>query len=161
MKGITTILLLLLFTSCTNFDFVDDEANYDYGVKVEKIVIKKREAKKIVLVVRPNFEFDKALLSDTDKAEINGFIDLIRGLKGKLYIEGHTDYIGRDEYNKELSLKRAQAVYIYMAENLNMSDFEVFIYGKGESELLSDEKTLDANRLNRRVVLSFEEVLDN
>ncbi len=160
MKEITTLILLLLFISCANFDLVDDKANYDYGVKVEKIVIKKREAKKIVLVVRPNFEFDKAILSDTDKAGIKGFTDSIKGLKGKLYIEGHTDYIGRDEYNKELSLKRAQAVYRYMAETLDMKDYEVFIYGKGESELLSEEKTLDANRLNRRVVLSFEEILD-
>ncbi len=161
MKGINTILLLLLLTSCKNLDLVDDKANYDYGVKVEKIVIKKREAKRIILVVRPNFEFDKAILSDTDKEEINGFIKEIRGLKGKLYIEGHTDYIGRDEYNKNLSLKRAQAVYLYMAENMDMRDYKVFIYGKGETELLSKEKTLSANRLNRRVVLSFEEVLDD
>ncbi len=113
------------------------------------------------MVVRPNFEFDRAILSDTDKAEIKGFSDSIKGLKGKLFIEGHTDYIGRDEYNRELSLKRAQAVYRYMAENLDMQDYEVFIYGKGESELLSEERTLDANRLNRRVVLSFEEVVDD
>jgi len=69
--------------------------------------------------------------------------------KGKLLvISGHTDSVGADSYNLELSMRRAQAVEMFLLSR-GVPSSQVVSTGKGERELLPDYPGEHA--LNRRV----------
>lgn len=75
-------------------------------------------------------------------------------LRGYLYrVEGHTDSVGTDSYNLELSRKRAMAVADYMVKtfSLEREQFEVQAFGKKKPVASND--TEDGRQQNRRVVI--------
>ena len=67
-------------------------------------------------------------------------------------IEGHTDSVGSDEYNQQLSERRAQAVRDYFVQQgINSSAVEAHGYGK--TEPIASNDTVDGRAQNRRVEL--------
>jgi len=65
-------------------------------------------------------------------------------------IQGHTDQIGSDTYNDELSMRRAEAVKMYMiAKGVEAS--RLTTSGKGKRELLFNESDPVSRFYNRRV----------
>jgi outer membrane protein OmpA-like peptidoglycan-associated protein len=67
-------------------------------------------------------------------------------------IEGHTDSVGTDEYNQQLSEHRAQAVRDYFVQQgINSSAVEAKGYGKTEPIATND--TVEGRAQNRRVEL--------
>ena len=67
-------------------------------------------------------------------------------------IEGHTDDQGEDDYNLELSERRARAVVAYLTEN-GVDSGQVEAAGKGEAEPVADNGTSEGRAENRRVVV--------
>ena len=68
----------------------------------------------------------------------------------KLQVEGFTDSIGSDEYNLELSEKRADSVRAYLISN-GVSPDHVTAQGFGKSNPVADNDTAEGRKLNRRV----------
>ncbi|SFW33745.1 OmpA family protein [Chitinophaga sancti] len=68
----------------------------------------------------------------------------------QLQVTGHTDNAGNDDYNYNLSLRRANAVAGYMQQYGVGNDIRQ-ISGAGESQPVADNKTLEGRRKNRRV----------
>ncbi len=67
-------------------------------------------------------------------------------------IEGHTDGIGTDDYNQQLSERRAQAVRDYFVQQgINSSAVEAHGYGK--TEPVASNETTEGRQQNRRVEL--------
>jgi OOP family OmpA-OmpF porin len=70
---------------------------------------------KINISEAAHFDFDKSVLKPEDKAILDS---LVRELDGaayeSIYVTGHTDRIGRAEYNMGLSLRRANEVKSYL-----------------------------------------------
>ncbi len=67
-------------------------------------------------------------------------------------IEGHTDSVGSDEYNQQLSERRAQAVRDYFVQQgINSSAVEARGYGK--TEPIASNDTTEGRQQNRRVEL--------
>jgi OmpA-OmpF porin, OOP family len=66
-------------------------------------------------------------------------------------IEGHADPRGGEQFNLELSQKRAEAVVSYLTENHGIDASRLRPVGKGQSELFNS-KQLDAPE-NRRVTV--------
>jgi outer membrane protein OmpA-like peptidoglycan-associated protein len=67
-------------------------------------------------------------------------------------IEGHTDSVGSDEYNQQLSERRAQAVRDYFVQQgINSSAVEARGYGK--TEPIASNDTVEGRAQNRRVEL--------
>jgi outer membrane protein OmpA-like peptidoglycan-associated protein len=67
-------------------------------------------------------------------------------------VEGHTDSVGTDEYNQQLSERRAQAVRDYFVqEGINQAAVEAHGYGK--SEPIATNDTPEGRQQNRRVEL--------
>lgn len=89
---------------------------------------------------RIHFEFDKADLLP----QSHPFLDQIVAV-GKLpevrhiSIEGHADAIGSDEYNRELSDRRAGSVKEYLIAH-GVSEDKVASVGKGESEPVAENE---------------------
>jgi len=71
-----------------------------------------------------------------------------------ILIEGHTDATGTEEYNLELSRKRAQSVANYLA-GLQVSPTRFTIMGYGEAQPLMTNDTNEGRAANRRVELGI------
>ena len=65
-------------------------------------------------------------------------------------VTGHTDSTGSDQYNLELSQKRAQSVSAYLiGQGLDSRRF--YIVGAGEAQPIADNNTPAGREQNRRV----------
>ncbi|MCL2830333.1 MAG: OmpA family protein [Betaproteobacteria bacterium] len=104
---------------------------------------------------------DARLLFDTSSAALNqreqdslkkiantlisiGIADII--------IEGHTDSTGSEQYNRELSRKRAEMVADYLASD-GMSREHMQIEAKGSSSPIASNTTREGRTENRRTVI--------
>ena len=82
---------------------------------VEVVIVK--ELKPVQLEAEALFDFDSAALTDDGKVRLNAVLGSLTAtdLKDeKIRITGHTDMIGDDTYNIELSKRRAAAVRNYL-----------------------------------------------
>lgn len=89
---------------------------------------------KITLSADALFDFDKAILKPQGKASLDEFVSKLNMISYDLVIAvGHTDRLGSDEYNKRLSIRRAEAVKAYLVTK-GISADRIFTDGKGESD---------------------------
>ncbi len=98
------------------------------------------------------FETDSANLTDDSLAILDGVAATLRR-HGALALEvaGHTDAVGKDTYNKELSQRRAETVRGYLLDQGVSSRLEA--RGYGEEVPVADNDTEAGRALNRRVEL--------
>lgn len=67
-------------------------------------------------------------------------------------IEGHTDSFGGDQFNLDLSLKRAEAVRRWLVERLRIDAANIQVAGMGKTRpIVPVEGTAEQQALNRRV----------
>lgn len=97
------------------------------------------------------FDFDKAKLLETSIEELNQLYKHLNNNPNlSIEIYGHTDIIGLDKRNIELSEQRAKAVADYLIlQGLEMSKIKSF--GFGSSQPISDNTTEEGRQDNRRV----------
>ena len=110
------------------------------------------------------FEFDSTVLFDFDssdlraeaRAELDRAADILAPRDDIILIEvaGHTDSIGSEEYNQDLSVRRAQSVADYLVQN-GVSRDRLRVAGFGETRPRAPNDTPENRQLNRRVVLSI------
>lgn len=72
----------------------------------------------------------------------------------KISVEGHTDNIGGDAYNLDLSNQRAAAVTQALVERYHLSADRFTSVGYGASRPVASNDTLEGRALNRRVELA-------
>lgn len=75
--------------------------------------------------------------------------DIKANPKAVILVEGHTDNSGSDEFNKELSLERAQTVAKILAERGYPNTIRV--YGAGKENPIASNATSKGRAQNRRV----------
>lgn len=99
------------------------------------------------------FNTGEAIISVKAYLELNKVAEKIKLRPfAKWRIEGHTDNIGGYEYNKKLSLLRAEAVYNYfVSSGIARDKFEII--GRGEDFPIEDNKSESGRSANRRVIL--------
>lgn len=68
-----------------------------------------------------------------------------------LIIEGHTDSIGKESYNLDLSRRRAQHVGKYLISQFGISSQKIKTIGLGESKPIADNGNYQGRIRNRRV----------
>ncbi|PYQ39525.1 MAG: flagellar motor protein MotB, partial [Acidobacteria bacterium] len=116
-------------------------------------VLQTRDTARGLIVSMPDvlFDFNKYTLKSEARerlAKISGIVEAYPGLK--LQVEGHTDSIGSDEYNVQLSEKRADSVRAYLVSNGVRPD-SVSAQGFGKADPVADNSTASGRKLNRRV----------
>ena len=104
-----------------------------------------------------NFATDSYQLNEQVMNILNGFIDFLKENPSvRVAIHGHTDNIGDDQKNLELSQNRARAVFNYLLlEEITSNRLEH--KGFGESKPIASNETEEGRRKNRRtefVILS-------
>ncbi len=97
------------------------------------------------------FEFDKDVLTTASYPELERVLGYIeKGRIQKIEISGHTDSKGPDEYNQNLSERRAKAVFNYFVQN-GVGRDQMVSKGYGESEPVATNDTDEGRKQNRRV----------
>lgn len=102
---------------------------------------------------RITFEFGSDQLTPYAKRVLDVFGAAIQHpkLQGTQFIvEGHTDGVGSDQYNLDLSRKRAESVIRYLVDNLRVNPDRLAGRGKGRRDLLNPNDPGSPD--NRRVV---------
>lgn len=97
-----------------------------------------------------NFAFDSSKI----RPDANKIDELVKAANAQpnadIYVTGHTDNVGTEDYNKKLSLRRANAV----AEELKkrgISADRIHVEGVGYSEPIASNDTEEGRAHNRRV----------
>ncbi len=107
------------------------------------------------------FDFDKAELKPEDKELLSRIAGIL--LTSQAYtiaINGHTDDVGSDEYNEELSERRAAAVRDYLVE-ASISEEILSVQGWGKRQPLVQGTSDAARAKNRRVELGIVNIRIN
>jgi len=103
------------------------------------------------------FDFDDYSLKQESYPELNRLLDYLKTIQfNKIIIEGHTDDIGDDAYNLNLSQKRAQSVANYLISK-GISKSKIHTEGYGAKKPLAPNTTEENRALNRRVEISIKE----
>lgn len=100
------------------------------------------------------FETNDYTLSKTAKNFIDeaNRIILQKNNYKSIEIVGHTDNVGTNEYNQNLSLKRAESVKKYLL-SANISADKITTKGEGSREPVADNATENGKQQNRRIEL--------
>lgn len=109
-------------------------------------------------------DYAKTILFDTGKSTIkpqsepvlNNIADILDDYPNVAFrIEGHTDSVGSESFNKKLSQDRAQSVMNYLIDKGIPSE-RMTAVGYGEERPLADNSTSEGRRSNRRVEIHGE-----
>lgn len=88
------------------------------------------------------FGFDRASVSPEGKRALDKFATELSGTEfDHVMIEGHTDRIGSNAYNENLSLQRAEAVKDYLVAREAIPAHKITTIGKGSSQPLTSPST--------------------
>ena len=102
------------------------------------------------------FDFDKATLKPAGKEAIHGIDEEIKASGSKVLavnVVGYTDSVGTEEYNQELSVRRANAVKEYMVSE-DIDSGLINVKGMGEADPVASNATEAGRAENRRVEIS-------
>jgi outer membrane protein OmpA-like peptidoglycan-associated protein len=107
--------------------------------------------------------FDSGLLFDFDSDDVRGdastnLSELGNSLEkypgSQLLIVGHTDSVGRDEYNQDLSERRARSAADYLVSR-GVEASRIDTRGLGENEPVATNDTDMGRQANRRVEIAI------
>lgn len=121
------------------------------GAKIERV----GEGIKITFDSGILFDVNKATLKPASMTNLQKLATILNKYPDtNVLVEGHTDNTGSDEYNLELSEKRAKSVSNYLA-SLKVDPTRFTIMGYGESQPIADNETVEGRTQNRRVDLAI------
>lgn len=96
------------------------------------------------------FEFGKSTIKRSSHGYLNELSRILKETGMKVEVKGHTDNVGTEEFNLNLSKERAEAVMNYLIKNgVSASKLSYSYYGM--SRPLADNETEEGRRQNRRV----------
>ncbi|HCC6977658.1 TPA: OmpA family protein, partial [Klebsiella pneumoniae] len=107
---------------------------------------------------------DSMALFDTGKSTLKPgstklLVNSLLGIKAKpgwlIVVAGHTDSIGNDKSNQQLSLKRAEAVRDWMRDTGDVPESCFAVQGYGASRPVASNETPEGRAQNRRVEISL------
>lgn len=122
-------------------------------ISSNEVVINKTEYKVGAVIELENifFEFDKAELLPESQSELQKLADLLFDYPHlEIEISGHTDNIGSDTYNQELSEARAKAVVDFLLEK-EVENARLSFAGYGSNNPIDTNDTDRGRQNNRRV----------
>jgi len=100
------------------------------------------------------FDYDSAAIKSRNKVIVDRIISRMQDVPdAKVEIVGHTDNIGKEEYNLKLSERRAEAVQQQFAA---IGSDGMTMTGAGPHNPLYDNDTPEGRALNRTVTIDLE-----
>ncbi|MDB4835367.1 OmpA family protein [Cyclobacteriaceae bacterium] len=125
------------------------------AVEVDAPLVSISSKSQSVVLENIYFESKKYALLDQSKAELDQLVKTMKENPSlRLLVEGHTDNVGSEDYNTDLSFKRAQAVVAYLVEN-GIESSRLNAKGFGEAKPRTTNNTNAGRALNRRIEITI------
>ena len=103
------------------------------------------------------FDFDKAVVKPESYQDIQSLADFMKQYpQTTTTVEGHTDAVGSDAYNQQLSERRANAVREVLVNEYGVESERVGAVGYGEARPVADNASNEGRAINRRVEAEVE-----
>lgn len=100
------------------------------------------------------FDFNQAVIKPESAQVLNELGSALKTQSAlKLSIEGHTDNVGKPDYNMDLSRKRAESVKTYLVTKLGIDAARLTTQGFGDTRPVAKNDTEAGRAQNRRVEL--------
>ncbi|WP_245591313.1 OmpA family protein [Derxia gummosa] len=97
------------------------------------------------------FAFNSSTLAPSATPKLDKLVEFLNeNPQRKISVEGYTDSVGSENYNQQLSLRRAEAIKQALVLK-GISPDRVMTQGLGESYPVADNGTADGRAMNRRV----------
>ena len=99
-----------------------------------------------------HFGFDKDNLTKQAREAIDQLAASVANTKGYIItVEGGTDSVGGEDYNYDLSQRRANSVIQYLASEKNIPAYKIYLIGLGKDKPAESNRTSTGRAKNRRV----------
>jgi OmpA-OmpF porin, OOP family len=104
-----------------------------------------------------NFDTGKAVLSEQGKADLCATVTAAGGMKNSLIlVVGYTDSTGSDEFNQQLSEKRASKVVNHIQQACGWKPYRMLTpTGMAKADPLASNDTVEGKAQNRRVAVNI------
>jgi len=134
-------------------DYLDDCLGTIPGATVDAKGCHFEDEEAISAEVIIEFDFDSFQLRDSEHGDVRRIAEFLREHpEADAMIEGHTDSIGTDRYNRRLSRRRARAVLDRLVDVEGIAASRITAIGYGESQPIASNDTEEGRQRNRRVV---------
>ena len=139
-----------------NIDLTDEIEAMDITEDIVMVsIIEIKEKGTAVRINNIFFDFDEYSLRSESYPELNRLADLLKeNPQMQVEIAGHTDNVGTDAYNLELSHKRANSVVEYLVY-VGCDPTTLIPRGYGEEQPVATNETEQGRASNRRVEFKF------
>ena len=109
------------------------------------------EILKLTMSSEVSFDFNSAHIKSTFQSPLNKIADIMsRYPQTQIVVVGHTDNVGSDQYNLDLSLRRANSVADYLIMR-GVATSRMGTEGRGEMEPIASNDIVTGRAQNRRV----------
>ena len=99
------------------------------------------------------FDYKKWDVKPQFNTNLDNIIQILKNTTDlKIRVEGHTDNIGSEKYNLNLSKKRAESIKAYLVKK-GIDESRITSMGHGLSKPIADNATREGQALNRRAEL--------
>jgi OOP family OmpA-OmpF porin len=126
----------------------------DAGCLVQEVV---KSLKPFSIKLQINFASDKSFIRPNYFSEIKRVVNAISEHPNLMIeIAGYTDSRGNEEYNQQLSQRRADAVRSVLIAEFGIDENRITAFGYGETQPIADNSTAEGRAENRRVIANFK-----
>ncbi|TDO99772.1 OmpA family protein [Marinomonas balearica] len=134
-------------------DARDQCANTPLGANVNNVGCSAESTKLLSVELNILFDSGKDVVKPRYFSEVKKLADFMRkNSHSSIVIEGHTDDVGSEELNLDLSQRRASAIANVLTDSFMIRRSRVKGVGYGESRPVSSNDTVLGREQNRRVV---------
>lgn len=138
-------------------DYLDKCADTRMNAKVDDQGCEVKRMRVDSFELQVLFGTNMAVVSDRYVPEVEKLATFLKDHPSlSVEIEGHTDNTGAVDYNKRLSLRRAQAVAIMLISRFGVPAERVTTVGYGLERPIASNDSADGRAQNRRVVVNLE-----
>ncbi len=127
------------------------------GTRVDSVGCPLPVAQVASIKLKVNFDFDSSVVKEhhfADISELAAFLKRFDDLQ--VDVEGHTDSVGPENYNQQLSQRRAQAVVDLLVNQHGIAANRLEAVGYGEARPVASNDTAAGRAENRRVMATLE-----
>jgi outer membrane protein OmpA-like peptidoglycan-associated protein len=144
-----------LYINRTEYLFKSYNFNYseitDFKPIIIDIDLEKATEGSIAVLNNIFFDLDKYELKEKSTPELQKLIRFLNGNPSvRVEIGGHTDNSGSDEYNRQLSEKRALSVYSYL-NKYGIDKKRLLLKGYGPDQPIASNDSEEGRQRNRRI----------
>ncbi|KHT65435.1 hypothetical protein RJ45_01285 [Photobacterium gaetbulicola] len=161
------LLLSLLVFGCAQSDKASMQsatevdkflaANYEQAsvVVIERFGDVEQKERQVIITLKGDnsFAYNSSNVKTGGRVVLEQLSQTLKELpESKVFIGGHTDSIGSEEYNRILSTHRAEAVHAILVDN-GVDESRLGLFGFGKDFPIANNDTEEGRQLNRRIEL--------